>query len=197
MRVVCERQCMTRAAAAFKSGISAAKTITAALPSLLLTGLNLNLASALMPARFWRICRRRRVRLFVTTSKILFAQSAALRSAETPVLMFASECLPQILGINEALSAELSIARNASSRLGASVVLHLLARMKTMRRISAVPVDTNVAGDLGCGDRVGSAGRGPLDLRPGSALLWRAPNAQFRRGVSRPDRPPLVVAFRH
>ena len=64
-----------------------------------------------------------------------------------------------------------------------------------MRRISAVPVDTNVAGDLGCGDRVGSAGGGPLDLRPGSALLWRAPDAQSEKCIS-PGSSAVVVAFR-
>jgi hypothetical protein len=75
---------MIRAVAAFKSGKWAGKTITAALPSQLLIGLNLNLASALMSPRFWRICQRRRVLLFVTTSRILFAMSAALRLAKTP-----------------------------------------------------------------------------------------------------------------
>ena len=46
-------------------------------------------------------------------------------------------------------------------------------------------------------DRVRSAGHGPLGLRPGFALLWRAPDAQYRGSISRPDCPPLVVAFRH
>ena len=76
-----------------------------------------------------------------------------------------------------------------------AMLVQCSSAVTTMRRLLLVQVNANAACTLGCFDHGSSAGRRPLDLRPGSALLWRAAGAQRNGSLPRPSCPAIVVAL--